>query len=120
VLTTGSPPDAGAVQRHEVRLAAYRYASMITDVPWMPSQVLAGIGPIEDYLKQAGGDRQDFELRCQTLEVQTLNLGLHPSVRNPGVAKKNPGPSREPVARVPHPADLVSAARKILAFLDKR
>lgn len=101
-------------------MAAYEFASMITPDAWEPSSVLQRIGPIHEYLTMAANDRGQFDWRCQALEQQLLNLGLHPAVRNPGVLKSKPPPSREPVAPLPHPAALVKAAERILGFAVKR
>jgi len=100
-------------------MAAYEFASMITPDAWEPSSVLARIGPIHEYLTMAAYDRGLFELRCQVLDQQLLNLGLHPAVRNPGQLKRAPQASREPVPPLPHPAALVKLADRILAFVAK-
>lgn len=92
----------------EIRLAAYRYTSRITDTAWEPSRVKSWIGPVESYLK-ASESRADFETRCLALEEQTTNLGLHPLIRNPGAEKKR--------SDLPSPEKLVGAADKIRRYI---
>lgn len=92
----------------EIRLAAYRYTSRITDTAWEPSRVKSWIGPVESYLK-ASESRADFELRCAALEEQTMNFGLHPLIRNPGTEKKR--------TDLPSPEKLVDRADKIRRYV---
>lgn len=111
-------PTAGdaPVSEAEVKLAAYRYTSRITDAAWEPSRVLGRIGPVETFLAAAAENRWMFDLACAALEEQTINLGLHPMIRNPAVEKHGLTMDTGQMPDLPHPAALVKAAERILRY----
>lgn len=103
------------ITTEEIRAAAYKYTSRVTESAWEPHRVNIQIGPVADFLKKSS-DRADFEMRCWVLEEQTLNLGLHPLQRWGPLDTRGRRDIPKP-PRVSSPSKLIKDAEAILGII---